>query len=60
MGYLKTVSNMHTFELRCWRLDGRFTLRETEAMKRDTRFYRRHCISTVSISHSDEMYQEMG
>nr|CAD1838047.1 unnamed protein product [Ananas comosus var. bracteatus] len=38
----------------------RQTNEETEVMKRTTRFYRRHCISTFSIDHSDEICAEMG
>ena len=75
LGYIESVSNLHTSELRCkWLsrlLDGRFelpstermfqqTTEETEIMKRTTRFYKRHCISTFSINHSDEMCEEMG
>ena len=75
IGYIESVSNLHTSELRCkWLsrlLDGRFelpsvelmfrqTTEETEIMKRTTRFYKRHCISTFSINHSDEMCEEMG
>ncbi|RWW67113.1 hypothetical protein BHE74_00025458 [Ensete ventricosum] len=75
VGYIESVSNLHTSELRCkWLgrlLKGRFELpsveemfrqtsQETEVMKRTTRFYRRHCISTFSINHSDEMCEEMG
>lgn len=29
-------------------------------MKQSTRFYKRHCISTFSINHSDEICEEMG
>ncbi|CAA6664609.1 unnamed protein product [Spirodela intermedia] len=75
IGYIESVSNLHTSELRCkWLsrlLDGHFklpsaermfrqTAEETEIMKRTTRFYKRHCISTFSINHSDEMCEEMG
>lgn len=75
IGYIESVSNLHTSELRCkWLarlLGGRFELptvegmvrqtnEETEVMKRTTRFYRRHCISTFSIDHSDEICAEMG
>jgi len=75
VGYIESVSNLHTAELRCtWLarlLEERFKLpsveemygqacRETEVMKRTTRFYRRHCISTYSINHSDEICEEMG
>ncbi|RWW81873.1 hypothetical protein BHE74_00009694 [Ensete ventricosum] len=75
VGYVESVSNLHTSELRCkWLgrlLRGHFKLpgmeamfrqtgAEMEVMKRTTRFYRRHCISTFSINHSDDMCEEMG
>ncbi|XP_028777361.1 probable flavin-containing monooxygenase 1 [Neltuma alba] len=75
VGYVESVSNLQTAELRCkWlaRLaDEQFKLpsvkkmieqtsEEIEVMKRTTRFYKRHCISTFSINHSDEICQEMG
>ncbi|XP_010261742.1 PREDICTED: probable flavin-containing monooxygenase 1 [Nelumbo nucifera] len=75
VGYIESVSNLHTAELRCkWlaRLaDDQFKLpsveqmleqirKEIQVMKRTTRFYKRHCISTYSINHSDEICQEMG
>ncbi|KAF3446134.1 hypothetical protein FNV43_RR11313 [Rhamnella rubrinervis] len=75
VGYIESVSNLHTAEIRCkWLsklVDDEFKLpnvenmlqqisREMEVMKRTTRFYKRHCISTFSINHSDEICQEMG
>ncbi|GLT74198.1 hypothetical protein SLA2020_460090 [Shorea laevis] len=75
VGYIESVSNLHTAELRCrWlsRLtDGLFKLpsiekmrehagKELEVMKKTTRFYKKHCISTFSINHSDEICTEMG
>ncbi|KAK8930974.1 putative flavin-containing monooxygenase 1 [Platanthera zijinensis] len=75
VGYIESVSNLHTAELRCiWLarlLEGRFKIptvedmfaqisQETEIMRKTTRFYRRHCISTFSINHSDEICGEMG
>ncbi|KAG8635990.1 hypothetical protein MANES_16G087700v8 [Manihot esculenta] len=75
VGYIESVSNLHTAELRSiWlaRLaDDRFKLpsiakmieqtnEEMQVMKRTTRFYKRHCISTYSINHSDEICEEMG
>ncbi|EEF46227.1 dimethylaniline monooxygenase, putative [Ricinus communis] len=76
LGYIESVSNLHTAELRSmWLarlLDNRFKLptvekmleqvsKEIEAMKRTTRFYKKkHCISTFSINHSDEICEEMG
>ncbi|XWS72357.1 hypothetical protein CRYUN_Cryun02cG0033200 [Craigia yunnanensis] len=75
VGYIESVSNLHTAEIRCkWlsRLtDDLFklpsiekmleqTTKEMEIMKKTTRFYKRHCISTFSINHSDEICEEMG
>ena len=75
VGYIESVSNLHTAELRCkWlaRLaDEKFKLpsvekmleqiaKEMEIMRRTTRFFKRHCISTFSINHSDEICEEMG
>ncbi|KAK9102393.1 hypothetical protein Sjap_019647 [Stephania japonica] len=75
VGYVESVSNLHSAELRCkWLsrlLDNQFklpsvqkmlehTTKEMEVMKRTTRFYRRHCISTYSINHSDEICEDMG
>lgn len=75
VGYVESVSNLHTSELRCrWLaglLGGRFALPsvedmvrhvdgEAEAMRRTTRFYRRHCISTYSIHDSDAMCADLG
>ncbi|OMO86372.1 Flavin monooxygenase-like protein [Corchorus olitorius] len=75
LGYIESVSNLHTSELRSMWLarliDEKFKLpsaenmieqisRELEVMRRTTRFYKRHCISTFSINHSDEMCEEMG
>ncbi|XP_044464994.1 probable flavin-containing monooxygenase 1 [Mangifera indica] len=75
VGYIESVSNLHTAELRCkWlaRLaEEKFKLpsvekmieqigKEIEIMRRTTRFFTRHCISTFSINHSDEICEEMG
>ncbi|ONK75134.1 uncharacterized protein A4U43_C03F13720 [Asparagus officinalis] len=75
VGYIESVSNLHSAELRSkWLarlLEEKFKLpsvedmygqanREIEVMKQTTRFYRRHCISTFSINHSDEICEEMG
>ncbi|KAL5559577.1 hypothetical protein UlMin_035788 [Ulmus minor] len=75
VGYIESISNLQTAELRCkWlgRLAGeKFKLpsiekmleqieEEVQIMKRTTRFYKRHCISTFSINHSDGICQEMG
>ncbi|EXB94752.1 putative flavin-containing monooxygenase 1 [Morus notabilis] len=75
VGYVESVANLHSSELRSiWLarlVDDKFklpgvtemlerTLKEMEVMKRTTRFYKRHCISTYSINHSDEICEEMG
>ncbi|GFP85523.1 probable flavin-containing monooxygenase 1 [Phtheirospermum japonicum] len=75
VGYIESVSNLHTAEIRCkWLsrlVDNQFklpsvekmlqqTTQEMEIMRRTTRFYRRSCISTFSINHSDEICEEMG
>ncbi|XP_057969491.1 probable flavin-containing monooxygenase 1 [Malania oleifera] len=75
VGYLESISNLHSAELRCkWLaqlVDDQFklpsvekmleqTTKEVEVMKRTTRFYKRNCISTFSINHSDEICEEMG
>ena len=75
VGYLESVSNLHTSELRSiWLarlVDEKFKLPSVEKMieqttkemavtKKTTRFYKRHCISTFSINHSDEICEEMG
>ncbi|KAJ1280188.1 hypothetical protein BS78_04G212200 [Paspalum vaginatum] len=74
-GFVESASYLHRSELRCrWLaglLDGRFALpsvedmvrhvaAEAEAMRRTTRFYRRHCISTYSIQDSDAMCADLG
>ncbi|XP_059666545.1 probable flavin-containing monooxygenase 1 [Cornus florida] len=75
VGYIESVSNLHSAELRCkWLaelVDDQFklpnvekmleqTTKEMEIMKRTTRFYKRHCISTFSINHSNEICEEIG
>ncbi|KAK0571073.1 hypothetical protein LWI29_010585 [Acer saccharum] len=75
VGYIETVSNLQTAELRCkWLarlVDNQFKLpnvetmleqtsKEMQVMKRTTRFFKRHCISTFSINHSDEICEEIG
>ncbi|XP_051131236.1 probable flavin-containing monooxygenase 1 [Andrographis paniculata] len=75
VGYIESVSNLQTSEIRCkWLsrlLDGKFKLpnvekmldqtkEEMNIMRQTTRFYKRSCISTFSIHHSDEICQEMG
>ena len=75
IGYIESVSNLQTAELRCkWLarlVDDQFKLptvenmlgrieKEVEVMKRTTRFYKRQCISTYIINHNDELCEEMG
>ncbi|XP_028759964.1 probable flavin-containing monooxygenase 1 [Neltuma alba] len=75
VGYVESVANLRSSELRSMWLsqlvDDKFklpsiekmlsyTLQEMEVMKRSTRFYKRHCISTYSIKHSDEICEDMG
>ncbi|KAL8119860.1 putative flavin-containing monooxygenase 1 isoform X2 [Apium graveolens] len=75
VGYVESVSNLHTAEIRCiWLarlVGGQFklpsiekmleqTTNEREIMRNTTRFYKRNCISTFSINHSDEICEEMG
>ncbi|PKI75365.1 hypothetical protein CRG98_004249 [Punica granatum] len=75
LGYVESVSALHSSELRSkWlaRLLGeKFklpsvekmleqTTNEIQIMKRTTRFYKKHCISTFSINHDDEICEEMG
>ncbi|XP_042507030.1 probable flavin-containing monooxygenase 1 [Macadamia integrifolia] len=75
VGFVESLSNLHTAEMRCkWMarlVENQFklpsvekmleqTTQEIEVMKRTTRFYKRHCISTFSINHSDEICEEMG
>lgn len=75
VGYIESVSNLHTAELRSiWLkrlIDNNFKLpsaeemleqtsKEMDVMRQSTRFYKRHCISTFSINHSDEICEEMG
>ncbi|KAE8721992.1 putative flavin-containing monooxygenase 1 [Hibiscus syriacus] len=75
VGYIESVANLHTSEIRSMWLaryvDEKFKLpsaenmlgqiyKEMEVSRRITRFYKRHCISTFSINHSDEICEEMG
>uniref|UniRef100_A0A453IY19 Flavin-containing monooxygenase n=2 Tax=Aegilops tauschii TaxID=37682 RepID=A0A453IY19_AEGTS len=74
VGFVESASNLRTSELRCrWLaglLEGRFELPtvkammghvagEADAMRRTTRFYRRHCISTYSIHDGDGMCADL-
>ncbi|XP_061361534.1 probable flavin-containing monooxygenase 1 [Gastrolobium bilobum] len=75
VGYVQSNANLHSSELRSMWLsalvDDKFklpsvesmlsqTLKEIEIMKRSSRFYKRHCISTYSINHGDEICKDMG
>ncbi|KAB2079944.1 hypothetical protein ES319_A05G036600v1 [Gossypium barbadense] len=75
VGYIESVANLHTSELRSMWLaryvDEKFKLpsaenmleqiyKEMEVSRRITRFYKRHCISTFSINHGDDICEEMG
>ncbi|CAN8292460.1 unnamed protein product [Cochlearia groenlandica] len=75
VGYVQSNSNLHTSELRTLWLsrlvDKKFKLpskermldqflKETEVMRRSSRFYKRHCISTFSIQHADDLCNDMG
>ncbi|KAL9269703.1 putative flavin-containing monooxygenase 1 [Drosera capensis] len=75
VGYVETVSNLQAAELRCKWLAGlaadAFKLpsnnemldqiaKEVEVMRKTTRFYKRHCISTFSIDHNDKLCEDMG
>ncbi|WZZ18683.1 hypothetical protein YC2023_111772 [Brassica napus] len=75
VGYVQSNSNLHTSELRSMWLsllvDGKFELpsqeqmldqfsKEMEVMRRSSRFYKRHCISTFSIQHADDLCNDMG
>ncbi|CDP03043.1 unnamed protein product [Coffea canephora] len=75
VGYIESVSNLHTAEIRCkWlsRLADNYfklpsvgqmleqTQKEMGIMRKTTRFYKRSCISTFSINHTDEICEEMG
>lgn len=75
VGYIESTASLHTAEIRSkWLarlVDNKFqlpsvekmieqTTKEIEVMKKTTRFYKRGCISTYSINHSDEICEEMG
>ncbi|XP_057736754.1 probable flavin-containing monooxygenase 1 [Arachis stenosperma] len=75
LGYVESVANLHSSEIRSlWLsalLDQKFmlptvpdmlahTLEEVEVMKRTSRFYKRHCISTYSINHTDQICHDLG
>ncbi|TKY54385.1 flavin-containing monooxygenase 1 [Spatholobus suberectus] len=75
VGCVESLSNLHSSEIRSMWLSGLVddqfklpsvesmlsqTLKEIEVMKRSTRFYKRHCISTYSINHSDEICKDLG
>ncbi|KAK8545270.1 hypothetical protein V6N13_066556 [Hibiscus sabdariffa] len=75
VGYVESAGNLQTSELRSMWLaglvDGKLKLpsaenmvehiwREMKVMRRTSRFYKRHCVSTFSINHSDEICKDMG
>ncbi|CAA0221344.1 putative flavin-containing monooxygenase 1 [Arabidopsis thaliana] len=75
VGYVQSSSNLHTSELRSMWLsrlvDEKFRLpskekmldqflKEMEVTRNSSRFYKRHCISTFSIQHADDMCNDMG
>ncbi|XP_010459584.1 PREDICTED: probable flavin-containing monooxygenase 1 isoform X2 [Camelina sativa] len=75
VGYVQSNSNLHTSELRSMWLsrlvDEKFRLpskekmldqffKEMEVTRRSSRFYKRHCISTFSIQHADDLCNDMG
>ncbi|KAJ1439963.1 Flavin monooxygenase FMO [Sesbania bispinosa] len=75
VGYVESVSNLYTSEIRSMWLsgliDGKFKLpgvekmlaqifKDIETMKKSTRFYKRHCITTFSINHNDEICEDLG
>ncbi|KAG2321242.1 hypothetical protein Bca52824_014455 [Brassica carinata] len=75
VGYVQSNSNVRASELRSMWLnllmDGKFKLpskekmlyrfyKEMEVMKRSSRFYKNHCISTFSIQHADDLCNDMG
>ncbi|CAA7013621.1 unnamed protein product [Microthlaspi erraticum] len=75
VGYVQSSSNVRTSELRSLWLsrlvDEKFKLpskekmldqfsKEMEVMKRSSRFYKSHCISTFSIQHANDMCSDMG
>ncbi|GAV70955.1 LOW QUALITY PROTEIN: hypothetical protein CFOL_v3_14452, partial [Cephalotus follicularis] len=66
----ESVPNLHMAEL-ARLVDSKFKLpgaenrleqinKEVEVSRRTTGFYKRHCISTFSINHSDEICEDMG
>ena len=48
------------FELPCTEKMLEQITQEMDIMKTSTRFYKRSCISTFSINHTDEICKEMG
>ncbi|CAH2036863.1 unnamed protein product [Thlaspi arvense] len=75
VGYVQSNANLHTSELRSLWLsrlvDDKFKLpskekmldqffKEMEVMRGSSRFYKRHCISTFSIQHADDLCNDMG
>ncbi|CAK8532107.1 unnamed protein product [Lathyrus sativus] len=75
VGYVESVSNLYTSEMRSmWLsglLDNKFklpsadkmlsqTIKDMETMKKSTRFYKRNCITTFDINHNDEICEDLG
>ncbi|XP_048597553.1 probable flavin-containing monooxygenase 1 [Brassica napus] len=75
VGYVQSNSNVRASELRSMWLnrlmDEKFKLpskekmlyqfyKEMKVMKKSSRFYKNHCISTFSIQHADDLCNDMG
>ncbi|WJX28628.1 monooxygenase [Trifolium repens] len=75
VGYVESVSNLYTSEIRSMWLAGLMdkkfklpsaekmlsqTMKDMEAMKKSTRFYKRNCITTFGINHNDEICEDLG
>jgi dimethylaniline monooxygenase (N-oxide forming) len=75
VGYIESVSNLYTSEIRSMWLagliDNKFklpsvekmllqTMKDMETMKKSTRFYKKNCITTFSINHNDEICEDLG
>jgi len=55
VGYVESVSNLYTSEIRSMCLEDIYTSNyDMETMKKSTRFYKRNCITTFGINHNDE------
>ncbi|KAK7328708.1 hypothetical protein VNO77_22825 [Canavalia gladiata] len=75
VGYVESVSNLYTSEIRSMWLTGLIenkfklpsvekmlsqTFKDVETMKKTTRFYKRQCITTFSINHNDDICEDLG